>query len=166
MISNTQDNNEDQNENDDEKALLFMQYWGKVSEKFERSLREIKAPCKVIFTLNKLRNHLISLKAPVEKCLRSGIVYKISCSRCYAYYVGQTSRHLIFRFKEHKRSGPIEKHMKECGTELRVDDVSILGCTYRSSAHLMTLEALMIRKLKPALNTKDEFRSRELVIKF
>ena len=35
----------------------------------------------------------------------------------------------------------------------------------RGEAFLLTLEALFIRELKPRINTKDEYRSRELKIK-
>ena len=47
-----------------------------------------------------------------------------------------------------------------------MDDVAILKRSSRSTRHLMTLEALFINQLKPQLNTKDEYRSRTLVVKF
>ena len=34
-----------------------------------------------------------------------------------------------------------------------------------SSIKLLTLEALHIRKKRPAINTRDEFRSRELTLR-
>ena len=71
---------------------------------------------------------LPSLKPSVEKCFKSRLVYKIECSRCNACYVGQTSRHMISRFKEHKRSSPVGNHFKKCGVELAMENVSIL-CT-------------------------------------
>ena len=43
--------------------------------------------------------------------------------------------------------------------------VSVLGATSKGEVTLLTLEALWIREVKPQLNTKDEFRSRELTIK-
>ena len=43
--------------------------------------------------------------------------------------------------------------------------VNILGKA-NSLPKLLTLEALFIKELKPLLNTKDEFRSRELTLKF
>ena len=73
---------------------------------------------------------------------------------------------MIHRIKEHRRSVPVANHFTSCGNELNFDDnVSIL-CSYsKSNHHLMILEALMINELKPSLNTKDEYRSRSLVIK-
>lgn len=35
-----------------------------------------------------------------------------------------------------------------------------------SEQHRLTLEALFIREIKPSLNTKDEYKNRELRIRF
>ena len=45
-------------------------------------------------------------------------------------------------------------------------DLDILCSTLRGEVHLLTLEALWIRDIKPSINVKDEYRSRELTIKF
>ena len=146
--------------------LIFLQYRGRITEKFEQSLRKCKAPCKVVYTLRKVKSVLPSLKAPVEKSLKSGVVYKILCPRCNSCYVGQTSRHLLNRIKEHQRKGsPVGNHFLSCNCDLTMDDVSILANPLRSVTYLMTLEALWINSIKPSLNTKDEYRSRTLVIK-
>ena len=47
-----------------------------------------------------------------------------------------------------------------------MNNVNIVASSLKSSNHLMTLEALLINDIKPSLNTKDEYRSRALVIKF
>ena len=47
-----------------------------------------------------------------------------------------------------------------------MDDVRILHRTTRGRDFLETLEALYIREIEPTLNTKDEYRSRELTILF
>ena len=159
------ENNGNEEEKPEEK-LLFLQYRGKISEHFQKTLKRIKAPCKVIFTLNKLKSNLPTLKPSVDKSLKSGVVYKFCCPRCVSCYVGQTSRHLVSRFKEHRRSGPVAQHWKDCARELTMDDVSILCTNAKSSYQLLTLEALFINELKPTLNTKDEYKSKSLVIKF
>ena len=41
-------------------------------------------------------------------------------------------------------------------------ELDILGATSRGEMHLLTLEALWIRELKPYLNTQDTMRSRDL----
>ena len=107
-----------------------------------------------------------SLKPPVEKSLKSGLVYKIDCSRCNSCYVGQTSRHLLTRFKEHLRSSsPVSKHMTSCNYKVTIDDVTILSAAAKAMNHLLFLEALFIYELKPSINTKDEYKSHTLVIK-
>ena len=147
--------------------LLFLQYRGKNSETYARDLRKIGAPCRVIFSLRKLKTVTPSLKPPVEKTLKSGVVYKIECPRCSACYVGATARHLTTRFKEHiQKNEAVSKHLSLCGSVVSEKDLNILSSTLRGPFHLFTLEALWIREIKPQLNVKDEYRKRELVIKF
>lgn len=149
-----------------EKKLVFLQYRGKVTENFERSLKHVNAPCKIVTTIRKLKTVLPSLKPAVEKCMKSGLVYQITCSRCQSCYVGQTVRHLLTRVKEHKRAGtPVGNHFRACDSNLTMDDVKIIATSRKSNYHLMTLEALCIRTIKPSINTKDEYKSRTLVIK-
>ena len=45
--------NED--EQDEEKKLIFIQYRGKVTETFRSALNRIKAACKVISAINKVK---------------------------------------------------------------------------------------------------------------
>mgnify|MGYP002803539596 FL=1 len=98
-----------------ETKLIFLQYRGKVSEKFEKSLLRCKAPCKVIFTLRELRAVLPSLKAPIEMPLKSGVVFKISCPRFNSCWSNYCSRHLFNRIREHNRkSSPVGNHFVQC----------------------------------------------------
>ena len=146
--------------------MLFLQYRGKCSEAYARALHRINAPCRIVFTLRKLKTIMPSLKPPVEKMLKSGVVYQLECPRCNSCYVGQTSRHLQSRFREHiNNSGPVKHHLTKCDAKLSEENVSILGSTNKGEMHLLTLEALWIRELQPTINTKDEYRSRTLTIK-
>ena len=148
------------------KFLLRIQYRGKSTEDYARSLHRVNAPCMVVMTLRKLKTTLPSIKPPLEKMLRSGLVYKLQCPCCDACYVGQTSRHLQSRFREHtKNAGPMKSHLQQCAATLQDQDVQILSSTSRGETYLMTLEALWIRELDPTINTKDEYRSRGLAIK-
>ena len=145
---------------------LIIQYRGKCTEEYARALHKIEAPCVMIMTLRKLKTVLPSLKPSVEKLLKSGVVYELTCPRCSACYVGQTGRHLQTRLKEHiQRAGPMKTHLSQCSTTLTSDNIEILHATSRGESFLLTLEALLIRERKPSINTKDEYRSRELVIK-
>ena len=149
------------------KKLLFIQYRGKDTENFAKALHRCGAPCTVVMTLRKLKTVLPSLKPSVEKEIRSGVVYKIDCSRCNACYVGCTTRHLKTRISEHRtqKKKTMAKHLKECQTTITYDNVEILASTSRGQNYLEILEALYIRQHNPQINTKDEYRSRELTIK-
>ena len=147
-----------------EKKSLIIQYRGKCTEDSARALHKIEAPCTIIMTLRELKTVFPSLKTPVEKLLRSGVVYKLKCPRCPACYVGQTSRHLQSRFREHlNNQGPMKYHLSQCEVSMKEEDVKILHSTSRGDAYFLTLETLHIQKLKPTINTKDEYRSRTLV---
>ena len=89
------------------------------------------------------------------------------CSRCKTCYVGKTSRHLATRFAEHRThsDGPVVQHMKECKIGVEELDVDVLKCVMKGGFQLSIMEALFIRELKPALNTRDEYRDHELTIK-
>ena len=98
--------------------------------------------------------------------LSLSLSYKITCPRCTACYVGQSSRHLQTRFKEHsKNAGPVKTHLNRCSTTIAEEDIDILASTSRGEGYLLTLEALYIQELEPEINTKDEWRSRTLTIK-
>ena len=118
--------------------------------------------------MRKLKTVLPSLKSSTKEILRSRVVYKLAYPGCNTCYVGQSTRHLLTRFREHKndKSAPVFKHFQEClGTRPNVEDIEVL---YKGPKNYETLaiEALFIREIKPKLNTKDEHRSRELTIKF
>ena len=150
-----------------DKFMLFVQYRGKCTEEYAQSLHKINAPCRIIMTLRKLKTVLPSLKPSLEGMMRSNVVYKIQCPRCNSCYVGQTSRQLQRRFSEHlTRKGPIKTHMAECHSTIDHRHVQIIGGTRRGDKQLLTLEALFQNELKPSLNTKDEYKSRTLTIKF
>ena len=74
-------------------------------------------------------------------------------------------RHLQQRFKEHiGSSGLLKSHFHDCNISPSFEMVKILG--KQKFEKLLTLEALFISQIKPALNTKDEFKSRNLLLKF
>ena len=146
------------------KRFIKVQYRGKCTEDYARALHKINAPCTIVMTLRKMKTALPSLKPPVEKVLKSGIVYEIQCPRCKACYVGQTGRHLQTRLKEHLlRPGPMKTHLNKCDTTITEEHVKILHTTTQGENNLLTLEALPIREKRPSINTKDEYRSRELI---
>ena len=139
---------------------------GKCTEAYARALHRVKAPCNIVLTLRKLKTVLPSLKPQIEKHIRSCIVYSFQCPRCEARYVGATTRHLYIRIGEHMCPSQIAgKHFKTCRAKrITTADVQILAATTRKGEYLWTLEALFIRELMPTINTRDEWKSKELTI--
>ena len=96
------------------------------------------------------------------------MIYRIACPECNSYYVSQTRRHLITRFNEHtnKKDEAVKSHFWNCVKEkASFEHIEVIDTTTKSLDHLLTLEALYIRDLKPELNTEDELRNKELIIK-
>ena len=48
---------------------------------------------------------MFSVKDPVPVELRSNVAYKFTCESCNSCYVGETSRHLSTRIREHLKQG-------------------------------------------------------------
>ena len=118
--------------------------------------------------MRKLKTILPSLKPNVEKSVKSKVIYKITCPGCGACYVGQTSRHCVTRFSEHKtqKKRATWKHYDNCKVSPpNMSQLQVLDSTNRSQVFLETLEALYIREIKPKINDKDEYK-RILSLKF
>lgn len=95
----------------------------------------------------------------------SNVVYKLNYPRCNSSYVGQTSRHLLLRTREHLGSrGVMRAHLETYGVNdlNEFEDISIMGQS-NMLCKLMTLEALYISQFKPSLNSKYELKSRNIV---
>ena len=99
-------------------------------------------PIVPIYTTKKLRYVLPSLKPKIDKEMKSQVVYKITCPKCSAFYVGMTFRHLCIRVSEHfNSSGTMTKHIEECGLSFDpMENTSILDNTQRNLKTLMVLE--------------------------
>ena len=144
-----------------------MQYRGNQSQCFANRLRKL-TNVQVVFTTRKLESCLPSLKSAFSNDLKLRVVYKLSCSGCTSTYVGQTVRHLTTRIEEHKKAdSPVGLRLQQCQLEGSSADLSweiIDRSNNHTKLQLLTLEAIHFRKEKPGLNTRDEFRSRELTL--
>ena len=99
--------------------------------------------------------------------LQNNVVYNITCPLCDLSYVGQTARHLQQRFKEDiGNKGPMKNHFDNCAVTPTDHIVSILGRTSWGDSCFLTLEDIFIKEFAPVLNTKKEYRSRTLTVKF
>ena len=109
---------------------------------------------------------LPSLKSRVSDVFQSHVVYRLTCSGCNASYVGQTTRHLTTRLREHGRPrSKVGQHLLECNELIENVQFKIIDKS-DNVPKLLTLEALHISRIKPRINTRDEYRSRELTLRF
>ena len=60
----------------------------------------------------------------------------------------------------------MKTHLQSCATNISQNNVQILASTSRGENYLLTLEALFQHDIKPEINTKDEYESRTLTIKW
>ena len=160
----------ERDDDDTFKNMVFIQYRGGISDTFVRKLRDTGAPIKPILTLRKVKSVLPTLKQNIDKLMTSNIVYEFTCPNCKVSYVGMTSRHLCTRIKEHQQNGEnqtaIKEHTELClGQSASPEHFKILEKIERDIWHLSVTEALFIREKSPQLNTRDEFRSRQLRLK-
>ena len=124
---------------------------------------------KIVFSPFKVGD-LFSVKESVpNKYLRSLVVYRFLCPGCNAGYIGETTRHLTTRIKEHLETDTkshIFKHLNTnrnckglCDTEcFEIIDSAI------SSYRLKLKEAMHITWEKPSLNKQVKHLSISITI--
>ena len=91
-------------------------------------------------------------KDPVSPEKKSNFVYSVPCKSCFAVYVGQTSRQLSTRLKEHKRAvrtadfnaSVLGQHAWNQHHLIDWDEATVL--TSESNFHRRTLESWYIHK--------------------
>ena len=101
---------------------------------------------------DKIRN-VCNNKARIKNGLLSNVVYELTCQTCNGFYVGQTSRHLMQRFKEHQRGNTLPTHT--CTTGVKEEGLRILY-RGRGTYEIRIAEAIYINDRKPTLNGKEE----------
>ena len=91
---------------------------------------------------------------------------EITCPACSGVNIGQTTRHLATRLKEHgTKSAPVFEHFQACKEELTPDHARILD-TVSESKPLLALAAVYNKGQNPSLNTKEEFKTPRLQYAF
>ena len=92
------------------------------------------------------------------KCFTKNCVYEVTCSPCGRRYIGSTTRPLHERIREHTMTGrgsTVHQHLISCGEgEARVR-VRILA-KEKDEVNTRLREAIIIKKLRPELNTRAE----------
>ena len=150
----------------DSPPILMVQYRGNHSQTLAKQVRDITNAL-IIFTTRKLKTCMPSLKSSFSSELKSKVVYRLKLGGCKSIHVGQMVRNLTTRIDEHrKKDTPVGLHIRQCGSESGKSEFNWKIIDQASSSiKLLTLEALHIWKERPAINTRDEFRSRELTLR-
>ena len=128
-----------------------------------------------IFYKNKsLRNMLIRNRtSPTNQISnRDHVVYQYTCNLegCNAsQYIGYTTCKIDERFRNHAQTGSIKKHHVEKHGARRVAKNDLIESTSilrscQSKGRLRMTEAILIKELKPTLNSQDEGCERLLKI--
>ncbi|EFN70399.1 hypothetical protein EAG_11686, partial [Camponotus floridanus] len=82
-------------------SFFVIPYIKGVSEHFKDIVGNLNKSLAHVF-LNKLNCFIKTYKDPLPMDYQSNVVYKISCTDCSASYVGQTSRKISTRVREHQ----------------------------------------------------------------
>ena len=117
-----------------------------------------------------LKSLLSHTKSTTPPCYVKNVIYKIPCGDCDQFYIGQTSRPLIKRIKEHEacfrlnnytddstgniKSAPA-KHGKENGHRINWKSTSIITSS-DTKGQLNLLEHAAISILKPDMNIQHK----------
>jgi len=145
-------NNQDSQPN--RKINVPLPYIRGLSEKLTRIFRDhgVNAYHKPI---NTIRSFLVHPKDKTPDSNKCGVVYKIDCSECTDSYVGETSRALGTRIKEHTRATApltaVGEHSQVQNHNISMDDVKVIG----REDHFWNRkirEAIEIRAHSPTLN--------------
>ena len=110
---------------------------------------------KLVFTSSKLSSNFC-LKDPIPESLKALVIYKFTCASCNASYIGETTRHLTTRIKEHfrKKDSHIYMHLdkyKVCKAQSSASCFSVID-TAPTEHQLKIKEGLQIKWNKPTLN--------------
>ena len=82
---------------------------------------------KIVFSPFKVGN-LFSVKGSVPKYLRSFVVYRYTCPGCNASYIGETTRHLTTRIKEHLETDSKSHIFKHLDTNRKCKELCNAEC--------------------------------------
>ena len=106
------------------------------------------------------------------QCHRNNVNYKISCGLCpegrRAVYIGETSRNLYTRAKQHKgnkdeESSFMRKHMEDCHRGEEEDFRAEVTNTNKDCLTRLVREGVLIRRCQdPLLNTRSEWHQPSL----
>ena len=128
-----------------------------ISERLQRACKSHEVTL-VHKPVNSLRSQLVRVKDKTENLKKCGTVYHIHCKQCHKDYVGETSRSLETRVKEHlsRNSSAVLKHWKLTGHSVDSSKTKVLA-TESNTFKRCIREAIEIRLRNPSLNRDNGF---------
>jgi hypothetical protein len=101
--------------------------------------------------------NLTGCKINNNNCFKSMIIYELICNKCMKNYIGSTKKFFHTRVKEHfsQRFSNVFKHNASCKGAWTFKVIQ----TFKSLQSLRWGEEIVIRQLKPTLNTKEDSMS-------
>ena len=139
------------------RGLPFFSIFGKLSldlrTKLRRNIERDLPYCKleVIFRFKCRLNTLFQFEDSLEKKIRSGLIYRYTCSNCKVTYYGKTFRHFYTRAAEHMGISNLTGKLLQYNCALNFDDFSILA-TDSNKFKLLLRVSLLIKRGEPILN--------------
>ena len=105
---------------------------------------------------NSVKQQVTHVKDKTDKLKKCGVIYHIKCDNCDSDYIGETSRSLDTRLKEHqaRANSAIFEHCDATGHTISPDNTKVLLSEDHNLKRKMR-EAISIQKKKPTLN-RDE----------
>ena len=148
-------------------CLPFIGEWA--TKKFSRQIRRLIAAVaphvelRLVFRAAQRLSCLCKLNSRLDSLSRSGVVFKISCFECSAFYVGKTKRRLQQRLFEHSTQdySSLHKHSVEFGHHINYDNPEILTMD-NSDFRLSVKEAIKIKDLNAHQSLNANVRSCDL----
>jgi len=109
-----------------------------------------------------LASRLVHAKDKLDQDQQSNVVYQIPCAACSASYIGQTTRRLEVRMKEHRTAcekRQVEKsataaHCIQTGHQMDFNNVRIIDRA-RNASELLVREAIAVQNSQNNINSND-----------
>ena len=152
----------------DKLPLLILPYQGKQGDTVMKSLKNTLKRCtqqnetfKVVYTGTKLGS-CFNLKDKTKREHQQNVVYRASCpnENCQETYIGETQRRISERVKDHQgrdHNSNIHTHaLGKSHETINMNNIEILSTAHRHNYNRKITEALLIKKLKPSLNTQEK----------
>ena len=164
-VSDDQQSDADIDENSTKKLQICLPYQGGKGERVTRKMKNYLKNClpnvetRVTFKGTRLSSNF-SIKDKIQNQHKHNIVYEGQCPDCDANYIGETERRFIIRANEHAEkdvNSHLLRHSKQTGhSRVGMQNIKIIGSSYRNKFKRKLSEALFIKQKRPKLNVQEK----------